>query len=62
MIGRQSNLRRSLEGKTKTHTRAMYVDSDYRKAIIYTYAKDWGDNPNERNLINTYDVPAASPA
>ena len=38
MIGRQSYLRRSLEGKTKTHTRAMYTDVEYRKAIVYKYA------------------------
>jgi hypothetical protein len=38
MIGRQSYFRRSLEGKTKTHTRAMYTDADYRKAIVYKYA------------------------
>mmetsp|Transcript_26122 Transcript_26122/g.37474 ORF Transcript_26122/g.37474 Transcript_26122/m.37474 type:complete len:888 (+) Transcript_26122:179-2842(+) len=46
MIGRQSYHRRSLEGKSKTHTRAMYTDSDYRKAIVYTYAKleSWHDN------------------
>ena len=37
MIGRQSYLRRSLEGKTKTHTRAIYMDTDYRKAIVYWY-------------------------
>ena len=40
MIGRHSYLRRSLEGKTKTHTRAMYTDSDYRKAIVHKHAKD----------------------
>jgi hypothetical protein len=39
MIERQSFLRRSLEGKTKTHTRAMYTDLEYRKAIVYAHAK-----------------------
>ena len=43
MIGRQSYLRRSLEGKTKTHTRAMYVDSTYRKAFVQQCIKQWGD-------------------
>ena len=49
MIGRQGYLRRSLEGKTKTHTRAMYTDVEYRKAIIYKYAIDelW-ENDSER--------------
>ena len=43
MIGRQCYIRRSLEGKTKTHTRAMYVDSTYRRAIIHTYIEQWRD-------------------
>jgi hypothetical protein len=49
MIGRQGYHRRFLEGKTKTHTRSMYTDLEYRKAIIYTYAKNekWEDN-NEK--------------
>ena len=38
MIGRQSYLRRFIEGKTKTHTRAMYTDANYRIAVIYQYA------------------------
>ena len=38
MIGRHSYHRRFLEGKTKTHTRAMYTDAEYRKAIVYNYA------------------------
>jgi hypothetical protein len=42
MIGRQSYLRRFLEGKTRTHTRAMYTDADYRKGIVYTYALQEG--------------------
>lgn len=63
MIGRQSYLRRSLEGKTKTHTRAMYTDTDYRKAIVYKYAIDelWDDDLEKiarslKNATKTYDL------
>jgi hypothetical protein len=46
MIGRQSYPRRYIEGKTKTHTRAMYTDKDYLKGSIYLYAKQesWEDD------------------
>jgi hypothetical protein len=49
MIGRHSYHRRFLEGKTKTHTRAIYTDIEYRKAIVYTYAKteDWANNADK---------------
>jgi hypothetical protein len=39
MLGRQSFLRRYIEGKTKTHTRSMYTDKDYLTGIVYLYAK-----------------------
>jgi len=38
MIGRQSYLRRYIEGKTKTHTRAMYTDHEYLNGIVYLHA------------------------
>lgn len=49
MIGRQSFHRRFLEGKVKTHTHAMYTDSKYRTAIVYTYASSegWANNKND---------------
>ena len=50
MIGRQSYHRRFLEGKTKTHTRAMYTDVEYRKAIIYNYAKNEGWEENKKKF------------
>ena len=51
MIGRQSYLRRFLEGKTKTHTRAMYTDTEYSTAIVYTCAvsEKWEDNEDTFN-------------
>ena len=53
MIGRQSYHRRFLEGKTKTHTRAMYMDTKYRKAMVYTYAtsEGWADNTDKFRKI-----------
>jgi len=35
-----------LDGKTKTHTRAMYTDAEYRRAIVYSYAtcEAWTDS------------------
>ena len=50
MIGRHSYHRRFLEGKTKTHTRAIYTDVEYRKAIIYNCAKNEGWEENKEKL------------
>ena len=46
MIGRHSYHRRYIEGKTKTHTRAIYTDAAYRQAIVYTYAmnESWSED------------------
>ena len=55
MIGRQSYHRRFLEGKTKTHTRAMYTDAEYRKAIVLSYAtiEKWDENKCQFQLALT---------
>jgi hypothetical protein len=56
MIGRQSHIRRSLEGKTKTHTRAMYTDLSYRKAIVYAHGTiaNWeNDEEKFRSFLKT---------
>ena len=52
MFGRQSYLRRYVEGKTKTHTRAMYTDAKYRIGIIYQCAigENWEIDSKEYKL------------
>jgi len=60
MIGRQSYLRRSLEGKTKTHTRAMYTDCEYRKTIVYTLAKSENWESNSTKLLSAFKLASKS--
>ena len=47
------NHRRYLEGKTKTHTRAIYTDSEYRKAVVQSYAKNEGWEEDSDKILAT---------